>query len=133
MVLTSNRTREIGDALRRRCLYLYIEHPSFEKEVEIVRAKVPEVSERLAAEITRFVQKLRGQHLMKPPGVAETLDWARALVTLHLDRLDAETVNETLGCLVKDRHDMAQLAGHGVEGGPRSRPPNHLDPRHLRR
>ena len=130
VVLTSNRTREIGDALRRRCLYLYIEHPSFEKEVEIVRAKVPEVSERLAAEITRFVQKLRGQHLMKPPGVAETLDWARALVTLHLDRLDAETVSETLGCLVKDRHDMALLAGPGVEalvggggadaGGPRT-------------
>ena len=109
VILTSNRTREIGDALRRRCLYLYIEHPSFEKEIEIIRAKVPGIAERLAAEITRFVQELRGRRMMKPPGVAETLDWARALITLHGDRLDAETVNETLGCLVKDRHDMVQL------------------------
>ena len=109
VILTSNRTREIGDALRRRCLYLYIEHPSFEKEIEIIRAKVPGIAERLAAEITRFVQELRGRRMMKPPGVAETLDWARALITLHGDRLDAETVNETLGCLVKDRHDMMQL------------------------
>ena len=114
VILTSNRTREIGDALRRRCLYLYIEHPSFEKEIEIIRAKVPGIAERLAAEITRFVQELRGRRLMKPPGVAETLDWARALITLHRDRLDAETVNETLGCLVKDRHDMMQLDGREV-------------------
>ena len=109
VVLTSNRTREIGDALRRRCLYLYIEHPPFEKEVEIVRAKVPGIADRLAAEITRFVQELRGRKLMKPPGVAETLDWARALITLHRDSLDAETASETLGCLVKDHHDMRQL------------------------
>ena len=107
--LTSNRTREIGDALRRRCLYLYIEHPPFEKEVEIVRAKVPGIADRLAVEITRFVQELRGRQLMKPPGVAETLDWARALITLHRDSLDAETASETLGCLVKDHHDMRQL------------------------
>ena len=107
--LTSNRTREIGDALRRRCLYLYIEHPPFEKEVEIVRAKVPGIADRLAVEITRFVQELRGRQLMKPPGVAETLDWARALITLHRDSLDAETASETLGCLVKDRYDMRQL------------------------
>ena len=109
VILTSNRTREIGDALRRRCLYLYIEHPPFEKEIEIIRAKVPGIAERLAAEITRFVQELRGRRLMKPPGVAETLDWARALITLHRDRLDVETAHETLGCLVKDRHDMVQL------------------------
>ena len=109
VVLTSNRTREIGDALRRRCLYLYIEHPPFEKEVEIVRAKVPGIAEHLASEITHFVQELRGRRLMKPPGVAETLDWARALITLHRDSLDAEIVSETLGCLVKDRHDMRQL------------------------
>ena len=114
VVLTSNRTREIGDALRRRCLYLYIEHPPFEKEVEIVRAKVPGISERLAGEITRFVQELRGRRLMRPPGVAETLDWARALITLHRDRLDAETASETLGCLVKDRHDMRQVDGGEV-------------------
>ncbi len=109
VVLTSNRTREIGDALRRRCLYLYIEHPSFAKEVEIVRSKVPGVSEALADEITRVVQELRGRRLMKPPGVAETLDWARALVTLHYDRLDPAGVAETLGCLVKDWYDMREL------------------------
>jgi len=109
VLLTSNRTREIGDALRRRCLYLYIEHPTFEKEVEIVRTKVPGVADRLAIEITHFVQGLRGCSLMKPPGVAETLDWARALVTLHHDRLDAEIVGETLGCLVKDQHDIREL------------------------
>ena len=113
--LTSNRTREIGDALRRRCLYLYIEHPTFEKEVEIVRAKVPGISERLSEEITRFVQALRERQLMKPPGVAETLDWARALITLHRDGLDAEVVGETLGCLVKDRHDMRELQSGEVE------------------
>ena len=111
VILTSNRTREIGDALRRRCLYLYIEHPPFDKEVEIVRTKVPGIADRLAAEITRFVQALRRRALMKPPGVAETLDWARALVTLHRDALDAETVAETLGCLVKDRHDMREVEG----------------------
>ena len=109
VVLTSNRTREIGDALRRRCLYLYIEHPEFEKEVEIVRTKVPGVSETLAAEITRLVQELRDRRLMKPPGVAETLDWARALVTLHCDRLDEDVVSETLGCLIKDYHDSGQF------------------------
>ena len=114
VVLTSNRTREIGDALRRRCLYLYIEHPPFEKEVEIIRAKVPGIAERLAAEITCFVQELRGRRLMKPPGVAETLDWARALITLHRDHLDAGIVSETLGCLVKDHHDMRQLDGGEV-------------------
>ena len=115
VILTSNRTREIGDALRRRCLYLYIEHPPFEKEVEIVRTRVPGIADRLAAEITHFVQALRRRALMKPPGVAETLDWAHALVTLHRDALDAETVAETLGCLVKDRHDMRELEGTEVE------------------
>ncbi|MCY4571226.1 MAG: MoxR family ATPase [Gemmatimonadetes bacterium] len=115
VILTSNRTREIGDALRRRCLYLYIEHPPFEKEVEIVRTRVPGIADRLAAEITHFVQALRRRALMKPPGVAETLDWAHALVTLHRDALDAETVAETLGCLVKDRHDMRELEGAEVE------------------
>ena len=114
VILTSNRTREIGDALRRRCLYLYIEHPPFEKEVEIVRARVPGIADRLAAEITHFVQALRRRSLMKPPGVAETLDWAHALVTLHRDALDAEGVAETLGCLVKDKHDMRELEGEDL-------------------
>ena len=115
VVLTSNRTREIGDALRRRCLYLYIEHPTFAKEVEIIHAKVPGISNALAAQITHVVQGLRSRRLMKPPGVAETLDWARALVTLHQDHLDAEIVSETLGCLVKDQHDISLLHAEDVE------------------
>ena len=115
VVLTSNRTREIGDALRRRCLYLYIEHPTFAKEVEIIRARVPGISDALASQITHVVQGLRARRLMKPPGVAETLDWARALVTLHQDHLDAEIVSETLGCLVKDRHDISLLHSEDVE------------------
>ena len=115
VVLTSNRSREIGDALRRRCLYLYIEHPTFAKEVEIIRAKVPGISNALAGQITHVVQGLRARRLMKPPGVAETLDWARALVTLHQDHLDAEIVSETLGCVVKDRHDISLLHAEDVE------------------
>jgi MoxR-like ATPase len=111
VVLTSNRTREIGDALRRRCLYLYIEHPSLEKEIRIIRARVPGASDRLAAEIGRFVQALRARQLLKTPGVSETIDWAQALVRLHREHLDAETVERTLGCILKDRHDMTDLGG----------------------
>ena len=126
VVLTSNRTREIGDALRRRCLYLYIEHPSLEKEIRILRAKVPEASSRLAEQIARFVQTLRGRALTKRPGVAESIDWAQALVRLHRDQLDAETVEQTLGCLLKDHHDLhtlrqeeiGALVGETSEGGP---------------
>jgi MoxR-like ATPase len=111
VVLTSNRSREIGDALRRRCLYLYIDHPSLEKEVRILRARVPGASERLALEIGRFVQSLRSRPLIKVPGVAESIDWARALVRLHREGLDSETVEETLGCLLKDRHDLGDVRG----------------------
>ena len=114
VVLTSNRTREIGDALRRRCLYLYIEHPSFEKEVRIIRARVPQASPRLSEQIARFLQALRGRRLLKAPGVAETIDWAQALVRLHREELDAETVEETLGCILKDRHDLQDLTGGEV-------------------
>jgi MoxR-like ATPase len=115
VVLTSNRTREIGDALRRRCLYLYLEHPDLEKEVRIIRRRVPEASAELAGEIARFVQALRRRRLSKVPGVAETIDWAQALVRLRRGRLDAETVEETLGCVVKDRHDLAELTRSEVE------------------
>ena len=111
VMLTSNRTREIGDALRRRCLYLYIEHPTLEKEVEIVRAKVAGIDAGLAEQIGRFIHALRERRLMKPPGIAETLDWANALVALHRDHLDAEIVEETLGCILKDRHDVQELSG----------------------
>ena len=109
VILTSNRSREIGDALRRRCLYLYIEHPALEKEVRIIRAKVPGASERLAVEIGRFMQAIRKRRLSKTPGVAETLDWAQALVHLHRDHLDAEVVAQTLGCFLKDQHDLQDL------------------------
>jgi MoxR-like ATPase len=111
VLLTSNRSREIGDALRRRCLYLYIEHPSFEKEVRIIRARVPEAGERLSDQIARFLQALRGRRLLKAPGVAETIDWARALVRLHADRLEPELVEQTLGVLLKDRHDLSDVRG----------------------
>jgi len=114
VVLTSNRTRELGDALRRRCLYLYVEHPALDKEIEIIRTKVPEVDASLAHQIGAFMQQLRDRRLMKPPGVAETLDWARALAALHRDHLDAELVEETIGCLLKDRHDIVELAGKPV-------------------
>ncbi len=114
VVLTSNRSREIGDALRRRCLYLYIEHPSMEKELRILHGKVPGIDEQLAQAITRFVQRLRGRELRKLPGVAETIDWARALVCLRRDALDAETVLATLGCLLKDEHDIKSTGNEAV-------------------
>jgi len=109
VVLTSNRTREIGDALRRRCLYLYIEHPTLEKEVRIIRARLPGVDARLAGQIARFMQSLRRRRLARAPGVAETLDWTRALISLHLDHLDAEAVEATLGCILKDAGDLRAL------------------------
>ena len=114
VVLTSNNTREIGDALRRRCLYLYIEHPSVDKEVRIIRSKVPGVSEHFAGEIARFMHRLRDRGLTKTPGAAETIDWATALVTLHRDRLDVEVVQQTLGCILKDRHDVRAVDGSVV-------------------
>jgi MoxR-like ATPase len=109
VVLTSNHTREIGDALRRRCLYLYVEHPSLEKEVRIIRARVPEAGERLSGEAARFVQALRARSLVKPPGVAETLDWTQALLKLRVEELEPEVVGQTIGCLLKDRRDIADL------------------------
>jgi len=109
VVLTSNRSRDIGDALRRRCLYLYIEHPTLEKEVRIIRARVPGAGERLAGEIGRFMQGLRARRLSRSPGVAETLDWAQALIRLHQDHLDADVVEATLGCILKDRQDLNDL------------------------
>jgi MoxR-like ATPase len=108
VVLTSNRTREIGDALRRRCLYLYVEHPTFEKELRILHNKIPGLDEHLARAVTRFVQTLRKRDLRKVPGVAETIDWAQALARLRRNRLDPELVRVTLGCLLKDDQDIRQ-------------------------
>src|SRR5581483_4582166 len=115
VLLTSNRTRELSDALRRRCLYLWIDHPSLEKEVAILRTRIPDLSGRLARQIGRFILQLRERKLYKTPGVAESLDWARALITLHRDHLDAESVIETIGCLLKDRHDIRRLEKTEIE------------------
>ena len=114
VVLTSNRTREIGDALRRRCLYLFIEHPSLEKEVRIIKSRVPRASERLAVQVAAFVQALRTRDLVKMPGASESIDWAEALVALHRDHLDVETVNATLGAILKDRRDIRELDREAV-------------------
>ena len=111
VILTSNRTRDLSDALRRRCLYLWIDYPSLEKEMRIVREKVPGISESLARRICSFVEQARGVGLEKVPGVSETLDWASAMVMLHHQHLDRETVEQTLGCLVKDADDLRRLRG----------------------
>jgi len=115
VILTSNRSREIGDALRRRCLYLFVEYPTLEKEVRILRLKVPTASEQLARQIARFMQAIRRRRLSKAPGVAEAIDWAQALVTLHRSHLDADTVADTLGCFLKDRHDVEDLDAAGID------------------
>ena len=109
VILTSNRVRELSDALRRRCLYLWIDFPGFEKEVRIVMRKVPGVNEALARQISRFMESLRTVRLAKVPGVAETLDWAQALSSLHADHLDEELVLETLGCVLKDADDVKRF------------------------
>ncbi len=117
VILTSNRVRELSDALRRRCLYMWIDFPGFEKEVRIVTRKVPGVNERLAREISRFMETVRTIRLAKVPGVAETLDWAQALSSLHADHLDEELVAETLGCVVKDADDVKRLKRELASGG----------------
>jgi MoxR-like ATPase len=109
VVLTSNRTRELHDALKRRCLFHWIDHPSLEREVEIVKLKVPGVAERLALEAAAFVRELRASDLEKPPGVAETIDWAQALTVLGREGIDEEVVETTLGSLLKVREDVEAL------------------------
>jgi MoxR-like ATPase len=109
VVLTSNRTREVHDALKRRCLYHWIDHPGLAREVEIVRTRLPEVSQRLAEQVTRSVQRMRDLDLLKPPGVAETLDWARALDALGTDTLDVEVAAATLGAVLKYREDTDRV------------------------
>jgi MoxR-like ATPase len=117
VILTSNRTRELSDALRRRCLYLWIDYPDFDKEVRIVERKVPEINARLAVEVARFMETLRRMRLAKVPGVAETLDWARALASLHADHLDEPLVAETLGCVLKDADDMKRFRAEVAKSG----------------
>jgi MoxR-like ATPase len=114
VILTSNRTRELHDALKRRCLYHWIGHPSLEREIEIVRARVPGVPERLAAEAAAFVQELRRLDLAKSPGVAETIDWTQALLALGQQELDAGVVDATLGSVLKYHEDVERVRDAGL-------------------
>ncbi|HEU4433778.1 MAG TPA: MoxR family ATPase [Pyrinomonadaceae bacterium] len=107
VVLTSNRSRDLSDALRRRCLYHWIDYPSLEKELAIVHARVPAISETLSREVTKIIQQTRTMSLSKVPGVAETLDWATALVALNATEVDAAVLDETIGCFLKDETDIA--------------------------
>jgi MoxR-like ATPase len=109
VVITSNRTREIHDAVKRRCLYHWVDYPSAERELEILRRKAPGAAERLSREVVAFVQRLRGMDLYKAPGVAETLDWTRALLLLDAISLDPQAVSDTLGALLKYQDDLARL------------------------
>lgn len=115
VVLTSNRTREVHDALKRRCLYHWVEHPSFEREVKILRSRLPEITEALARDVASAVGRLREADLLKPPGVSESLDWARALHALGIDRLDAAAAALTLGAVLKYREDTARITSAGLE------------------
>jgi MoxR-like ATPase len=115
VILTSNRTRELSDALKRRCFYHWIDYPSFEKELKIVRARLPGVEEELGTQVVRFVQAARQLDLTKPPGVSETLDCTQSVMSLGKHRLDVQTVEETLGCVVKSMEDSAKLKAAGIE------------------
>ena len=109
VILTSNRTRELSDAVRRRCFYLWLDYPEFDKELAIVRSKVPGIDENLGQQICIFMEMIRDEKLEKVPGVAETLDWARALVALHQDHLDLEMIEATLGIVFKDKVDVEHI------------------------
>jgi len=111
VVLTSNRTREVHDALKRRCIYYWIDYPSFEKELDIVQAKVPAAPEQLARQVTRYIQELREADLYKLPGVAETLDWTAALVALDQQALTLDVVHDTLGVILKYQDDIGRING----------------------
>jgi MoxR-like ATPase len=111
VIITSNRTRELHDALKRRCLYFWIDFPSFEKELRIVKAKVPDVPARLAEQVTAFIQELRTVDLYKAAGVSETLDWVAALVALDRTELDSATIEQTLGILLKNQEDIQAVRG----------------------
>jgi len=117
VILTSNRTRELSDALRRRCLYLWIDYPAPDKEIRIIARKVPGINGRLTREIAKFMETLRQVRLAKVPGVAETLDWAQALASLHADHIDEALVNETLGCVLKDVDDMKRFRNEVAKTG----------------
>ncbi len=132
VLLTSNNTRELSEALKRRCLYLFIDYPSQETEINIVRMRVPQLGAKLAQQAVEVVQQLRMMDLKKSPSVAETIDWARALVMLSADHLDRETLENTLTVLLKHESDV-QKAKRALSGGPPSRPQPPADPRTRRR
>jgi MoxR-like ATPase len=115
VILTSNRTREIHDALKRRCLYLWLDYPTFEKEYQIVRAKIPDIQQALAGQICAFMQKLRQINFYKRPGIAETLDWAQALLHLNQVGLVPETIRETVGCILKYHEDVEKFNRDALE------------------
>ncbi len=112
VIITSNRVRELSEALRRRCLYLWIDYPTFEKELDIVQSKLPDINKKLATQICGFMKEVRQMKLEKLPGIAETLDWAMALSSMHIDHLDQSVVESTLGVIIKDWQDLrtAQLS-----------------------
>jgi MoxR-like ATPase len=114
VILTSNRSRELGDALKRRCLYHWIEYPSLEKELRIVKTRLPGIEAELSNQVVRFVQSVRQLQLYKPPGIAETLDWAQALTSLGKRELDPAAVEATLGCLAKSMEDAGKITEAGV-------------------
>jgi len=114
VVLTSNRTRDVHDALKRRCLYHWVEHPGFDREVDIVRLRVPACSEALARQVAAAVEKMRDLNLYKPPGVAETIDWATALGRLGVSQLDEDSVAATLGTVLKYREDHGRIEQYGM-------------------
>lgn len=111
VVLTSNRTREVHDALKRRCLYHWVDYPSFEREIEILRARAPEATEQLSRQVVAFVQKLRTEDLFKRPGVAETIDWAKCLLALDVIDLSPQVISDTLGAILKYQDDIAKIEG----------------------
>jgi MoxR-like ATPase len=115
VVITSNRTRDVHDALKRRCLYHWVDHPSFEREVAIVKLRAPGVGDGLARQVAAAVERLRGMELYKPPGVAETIDWASALAVLGRTELDEAVVDATLGTVVKYREDQERVRGAGLK------------------
>lgn len=115
VILTSNRTRELSDALKRRCLYHWVDYPSMEKELAIVYKRFPEIEQRLATQLVHFIQALRQKKLQKTPGVSETLDWALSLMTLGYQTLDVQAVARTYGCILKSTDDIRMLQEEGVE------------------
>ena len=115
VIITSNRTREIHDALKRRCFYHWIDYPTRERETEIVAVRVPEAGEEFTRQVVAFVQRLRQEDLFKLPGLAESIDWTRALLTLGRSSLDADVVNDTLGVLLKYEDDLARVRGEPAQ------------------